>query len=357
VSVVYGRPLSELDQVDWASLTGCFGNASDVLELLWAVERQEEWGYFNLFNALKHQGSVSEAMPHAIPYLLEIAAAGNADALGLLHTFAEGGEYNHDEHLGYVREGLVNAHPNKPPEYAVWMASAYTLTSYGIELYKSFLHHLNSDMREAAYNLCILFAPTEPQLFECVVSGLFDAHPYVRVECSVALRFYQFDEVTIAELDNQGRNDPDFLKRLTAAVTTAYSLGLDSPRWVRQTICDAIAHHDSKNDPKSVSHHLYTLHDLLLLAPILNETDTIIEALWLRSQKDEVASADDYLHRAIELASPEPDGSLSPLLKRMLRRWILRLQDSNHNYDMLVDRFGLPRNPDALFDWLQERES
>lgn len=77
-----------LDQVDWASLKHAYGPANDVPEMLRQLASTDPGkrdaalhaAYGNIF----HQGTRYEATPKAIPFLIEIAARGDAAILDLV---------------------------------------------------------------------------------------------------------------------------------------------------------------------------------------------------------------------------------------------------------------------------------
>ncbi|NNJ26173.1 hypothetical protein [Alienimonas chondri] len=71
-------PLAGLDDVPWADLTHAYGSASDVPDLLRALETGPEdaadRAMHDLFGNIWHQGTVYPATPHAVPFLLNLLA-------------------------------------------------------------------------------------------------------------------------------------------------------------------------------------------------------------------------------------------------------------------------------------------
>lgn len=71
--------LSGLESVPWAALHHAYGPATDVPDLLRgicdpdAARRRAVWS--ELFGNLWHQGTIYEATPHAVPFLIELAGA------------------------------------------------------------------------------------------------------------------------------------------------------------------------------------------------------------------------------------------------------------------------------------------
>lgn len=117
--------LDHLDAIDWSKLTHAYGPATDVPDMLRALasaDRKERYAalhaaYGNIF----HQGTRYPATPHAIPFLIELAADPDAHDLGevltlLTHCVA-----------GYFSPtfGPVTA------SGAIWGAAVPPMTDYG----------------------------------------------------------------------------------------------------------------------------------------------------------------------------------------------------------------------------------
>lgn len=85
--------LDSLDRVPWATLHLAYGSAGDVPSLLRAVANGDEEALDSLFWNVWHQGTVYEATPHVVPFLLELLDAPGASTstlLSLLHAIATG---------------------------------------------------------------------------------------------------------------------------------------------------------------------------------------------------------------------------------------------------------------------------
>jgi HEAT repeat protein len=93
--------LEKLDSIDWSSLSHAYGEASDVPDIIRALasddpETREE-AISELHGNIWHQGTVYEATPYAVPFLIELLKAdtvkGKDAILGLLSSIAEGSSY------------------------------------------------------------------------------------------------------------------------------------------------------------------------------------------------------------------------------------------------------------------------
>lgn len=70
--------LEQLDQIDWKHLNHAYGSAKDVPKLLRLLtdprENVRQEALFELNSSLNHQGSLYEATPYAVPFLVELAS-------------------------------------------------------------------------------------------------------------------------------------------------------------------------------------------------------------------------------------------------------------------------------------------
>jgi hypothetical protein len=92
--------LDRLDNIPWQSLHHAYGSADDVPELLRALAQsgeQQEKALYELFGNIWHQGTVYEASPYAVPFLVELAAEPTVtrrdEILGLIGALADGKSY------------------------------------------------------------------------------------------------------------------------------------------------------------------------------------------------------------------------------------------------------------------------
>jgi hypothetical protein len=68
--------LQDIDETDWSRLHHAYGEASDVPGMLRGLASDDEdvWAEapYELCGTIWHQGTVYEASPHAVPFLLEL---------------------------------------------------------------------------------------------------------------------------------------------------------------------------------------------------------------------------------------------------------------------------------------------
>lgn len=86
---------NDLDQIPWKNLKHAYGSAEDVPDLLRKLRTAPPRGgegspLWHLFGNIYHQGTVYEATPHAVPFLIELAADSDTpDRAGVLELLAE----------------------------------------------------------------------------------------------------------------------------------------------------------------------------------------------------------------------------------------------------------------------------
>ena len=85
--------LEGLDEIDWANLEHAYGSAHDVPELLRALlasnKNERDEAFYELFANIRHQSTVYEATPYAVPFLAELLlCVETPDKEGVAHLLA-----------------------------------------------------------------------------------------------------------------------------------------------------------------------------------------------------------------------------------------------------------------------------
>jgi hypothetical protein len=181
--------LATLDSVDWGALRHAYGAATNIPDLLrrLAVEapgvEPEESALDELANYINHQGSLYEATPCVVPFLIELAAAGPGHLrYGLLDFLASLGGYgapeisvplpagpapapapeqNADELRAEAREAVRIWQADREQERALARA-IYARVREGLESYLPRLSDSEPSVRVAAAQLLALFADAAP---------------------------------------------------------------------------------------------------------------------------------------------------------------------------------------------------
>lgn len=131
--------LEELDAIAWEQLRHAYGEAGDVPELLRGLvspdEEERGEALYELFGNIWHQGTVYEATAHAVPFLIEIAAAPAAEdraaVLGLVGAIAAATDGPRAPHEAVVRRAAAIQGLLRDTEPLVRAAAAYVLGQLG----------------------------------------------------------------------------------------------------------------------------------------------------------------------------------------------------------------------------------
>lgn len=221
-----GRPLSELGQVDWASLTHAYGSAEDVPAQLEAIAAGDEEAYQDAFGNLWHQWTTFSATPHAIPFLIGILETGQSgqDILSLLAVISAGDGDQQKE----IEEEL----------------------HVGLPLYVAHLQDDNHDVVSSAARLCsdvLRRAPRLPQRDDEVLWAMQEALlAQPDPDTQAALLYYlgrtglpllaAAKAFALAQLE---RKDVPLLS-ISAALALADNMGKDAPAEVTKVLLNAI---------------------------------------------------------------------------------------------------------------------
>jgi HEAT repeats len=359
VSVVYGRPLSELDQVDWASLSHAYGSAEDVLDQLRAVAAGDEEAFSDLYGNLWHQGTVYQATAHAVPFLIGLLEVGDAEILHPLACMAQGYSY-HDVHQMYDDP----AQRAEPAYQAViarelrWVEAVRAAVVGGVPVYRRFLSDPNPEYRELAANLLALLAAEVPDAREWLIVGLSDGESAVRAVCAQALARFSASPDAVEAVRQQGLNDPEFLPRLMAAFTLAHWQQTLAPAWAGDLLEEALARLDVEELLSPLLEGPSLLRQLAYAAGELDQSERFARLLWSHFQENSQDYSDeDYFDEALALAYPAPGAPLTPLLITLLNDLLGRHTPLNSWYQQYLHQLGLPTAHESMSAWLQERES
>ena len=150
--------LSDLDKVDWKSLTHACGAASDVPKLLRqlatgsAPERKQ--ALYELHGNLWHQGTVHQATAHAVPFLLELVQADRDDLpelLAYLFLLANGSSYLQVHRKN--QKQWTEAHDQQLAQELEWVRQTQAAVAEGARTFAMVLEEKkNQQVRE----LCLL---------------------------------------------------------------------------------------------------------------------------------------------------------------------------------------------------------
>ncbi|GGI67890.1 hypothetical protein [Deinococcus wulumuqiensis] len=222
----FGRPLSELSQVDWANLEHAYGSAEDVPAQLEAIAAGDEEAYADAFGNLWHQWTTYSATPHAIPFLIGILETGQSelDILSLLSVIGSG----HGDAQEAVLAALLK----------------------GLPVYLPYLHSQQPEILTSAARLCrdLILETKDAAALEAMQDALL-AQPDPDLQAAL-LYFLGCAAPLISEVEafaraQLEREDAPLLS-LSAALALAHHLGKDAPSEVTEVILSALADEETE---------------------------------------------------------------------------------------------------------------
>jgi len=186
--------LETLDRVPWADLHHAFGPAVDIPAIVRGAAGGDARALDSLFENIWHQGTVYEATPHVVPFLLELLAAPQANGSKLLvllrligtgrserwcESSAEAVACGADRYLE-----LLNS-----PDQEVRTSAARTLSTCvrrASELAPRLVEHITSE-RDELVRAALVFACGNLGVVSAAAmeSWLRDEHPAPRVAAAV----------------------------------------------------------------------------------------------------------------------------------------------------------------------------
>lgn len=260
-----GRPLSELSQLDWASLTHAYGSAEDVPAQLEAIAAGDEEAYQDAFGNLWHQWTTFSATLYATPFLLGILEEGQSgqDILSLLAVIS-GGDGDQQKEIG---EEL----------------------HLGLPLYLAHLQDDNHDVVSSAARLCSDVLRRAPRLPERDFEVLWAMQEALLAQpvpdTQAALLYYlgrtglplpvEAKAFALAQLEKEDV----LLLSISAALALAYNMGKDAPAEVTKVLLNAIEKDETEELGEALFLDPYNIFDAIAKAgKALGQVDTFAAA-------------------------------------------------------------------------------
>ena len=321
-----GRPLSELDLVDWASLADAYGSAEDVPEQLRAIAAGDDEAYDDAFGNLWHQGTIYSVTPHAIPFLIGILEAGtrNTDLLHLLGCMSRG----EGESKVQVMAALVR----------------------GIPVFLPFLHSDDvEEMQLSAYLLGGLLE-ADSRVLPALLDGFHDQEEADgQLVFVYSLRKAKLDAATLKHLHGlmSREIDPedDEARGLQLACALALAFNQYQPAFhgIAGVLKAALTDWDAE---QFFSDALFDPDDIFKeITSAANSTGQAGEFAHLFWRKAQDSGDLTYAMYALDLTHPTPQTPLTPLARDILQR----LLNERHGFGAwLFEIHGLPARPEAL---------
>ncbi|WP_254507440.1 hypothetical protein [Anatilimnocola floriformis] len=210
--------LERLAEVDWQSLSHAYGDASDVPDMIRALAspqatiRNQAWE--NLFNSVRHQGTIYDATPEVVPFLIELLKCDSlpdkAEFLKQLFRYSP----DFENWMPYY-----SSHPKRAPPFEIPTRQSM---DDGFDVYLPLLNDPDSVVRRRAARLLTLCFSRRDQVAS-VLRNQIAAEPVAHDRAAMALLLAVLnrieDKAFFAELSV---HEPTALVRLTAAMACVH---------------------------------------------------------------------------------------------------------------------------------------
>lgn len=364
---LYGRPLSELDQVDWKGLHHCRGYAENIPELLQSFANGEPHAKDELWDCLWHQGSIYPATLAAIPYIIGMIEIGILDAclFQMLALTADGQGY-----FGDADDIPSHFVPNSsrfvlsPDEEILYIPQAYSAVQLGLPIYREFLNHPSVNLRRTNVYLLSRYLNNNHE----VLSTLMDlaeeeTEESILAAIGWALGFSSNQRLATYTLKSLIKHNSIYIRFNCANSLLRLHPTSEDDEWI-QSLCDGIA---SPSVPEWYSHLLGggIQHEpfdwaLATIKPrsLTSRERFAVAAITCFKNHYRPFHADVYLHHALDLLDIEKEGAMSDLARESLNA-LLPLIDSPKGHmgvsvKWCLERRGLPSQYKDLVHFLDK---
>lgn len=352
------RPLSELDQVNWAHLEHAYGSAEDVPDQLRRIAAGDSEAFESAFGNLWHQGTVYSATAAAVPFLIGMLEAGNTKVLQLLGCVAQGAGYLQVHQSYDVPEKIAElAYQAELNAELQWVSDAHQAVAAGVEIYRTFLKDPDPDVAIWAVHLLAPLQFLEPRVVDWLWVCLQQSESLwgegglvVQANCAWALQ-----QVNI--IDSEGlkvlqglmaQTSTDQVAQLAqfmAALAMARLQGIQADAMSAELLLANLKDQDIEEYYIFLNaYHCDLYKDIQEAAFSIYQADIFADAFWEKYQK---TGDFDFALYALDLTHPTPQAPLSTLALCILRH-MLQEQDWSFLARMLKERHGLPATSEEL---------
>jgi hypothetical protein len=199
--------LEKIQEICWEQLQHAYGTAEDVPSLIQAlVTDNYSQAIYELYGNIWHQGTVYEATPVTIPFLIELleyeSIPSRAEILVLLAHLACGHSYLevHGDLPWYDSQRNSSDFREQLQKEQEWVESSYLAVSSGMSVYRRLLEDESHQVRSNAAYLLSLF-PQSVELVPLLMELQADEeHPATRASLLLSLGTLGRTEDDVADL-------------------------------------------------------------------------------------------------------------------------------------------------------------
>lgn len=374
--------LEGLDNIQWGQLNHAYGSADDVPDLIRALAHEDDdirdKTLYALYGNIWHQGTVYEATPYAVPFLIELLSIDHVtrkyDILILLAHLAHGTSYfdiqSNDLLSGeHESDGIQQ----QLAEEVQHVKRTHQAVCDGIDVYWQLLLDQHEELHTRMAVTYLLSCFTEHEL--SIVPRLKQLLPdepdsLMRASLVLALRYLQQGGTSTYYLEPYLAPDEDLIVRVCSGMAIASIATHETPMRVIDLLIAVLKHASiveeayeqltwSEGDImgdicKALMHTGYKK-----LEPVIPDMIRVLRRVDFYSAPTYVDALMVILFDGQPLDSNRSGNDLTPYQRLMLQTllesptiWRIRLNDGktmlNGNISNMMQAYHLPANPDEM---------
>jgi len=247
--------LEGLDSIQWSSLNHAYGSADDVPEQIRSLAHPDDdirdKTLYALYSNIWHQGTVYQATPYAVPFLIELLSAPQVtrkyDILIYLAHLAQGDSYLdvHQDNFLFDESREIDSFQRQLEQELNYVRRTYLAVRDGMEVYFQLLLSKREDLqtRMAVPYLLSNFDEFETMIVPRLMRLLpTEHHRLMRASMILSLRHLQHTQNTTDHLEPYLAPDEDLIVQVCSAMAVAEIAGQKTPPRVIHLLVDVLKH-------------------------------------------------------------------------------------------------------------------
>lgn len=377
-----------LDKINWEELEHAYGSARDVPDLIRALAVDDddirEKTLYTLYGNIWHQGTVYQATPYAVPFLIELVKSPDVtrkyDLLIYLAHLAHGYSYldMHGDAFMFNETRENDEFQKKLDEELEWVKRTHTAVGEGIEVYFNLLTLSDDDLSRMAVPYVLARFPEYRDKIIPRLRLLLPHEPnrLIRASLILAMSFLIQDKTLTDYFEPYLAPDEDLIVRACSAMAIARIARSSTPLRVVRLLIELLKHSGAIDEEYEqltwsegdvVADICTTLMHVgyAVLEPMIPD---MVGALGRVDFTNALDCVDALLYIVFDGKPLAEDTSVDQLnlnqrlvLKAILHSpntWRMVLNDGktmlNGNISSMMRAYGLPADPDAMRHFLRE---
>ncbi len=379
--------LEGLDNIPWSTLNHAYGSAEDVPQLIWSLldtnDDIRDKTLYSLYSNIWHQGTVYQATPYAVPFLVELLSVSTVtrkyDILIYLSHLTQGNSYLDNQHDDFLFDESCDTDGfRRQLELELnYVRRTYLAVRDGLEVYFQLMQNKLQDPQTRMAvpyllsNFNELQAMIVPRLLRLLPT---EDNALIRASILMALRYLQHGQQVFDHLEPYLAPDEDLIVRVAAGLAVVEIAGANTPLRVIDLLVDVLKH--STVVDEAYEQLTWSEGDLISdickafmhigyerLRPVMSQ---VVRSL---RRVDFYAAMDCVDALLFIVFDGKPLSEVNPNLSRHQRMvlqtilesptiWNIRLNDGqtmlNGNISNMMRAYNLPADPDTMRVFLQE---